>query len=107
MRAIYQQRHQQIVAALTDQFADHLQVIPSAAGLHVTVTATATTASADDLGQVLRRASALGVQIAPLAMYGAGGPVQPGLVVGYGAIPTTRIDEGLRRLRQCFQERAG
>jgi len=29
-------------------------------------------------------------------------PGQPGLVLGYGAIPTARIEEGLRRLRRCF-----
>jgi DNA-binding transcriptional MocR family regulator len=28
----------------------------------------------------------------------------PGLVLGYGAIPTDRIDEGLDRLRRCFED---
>ena len=27
---------------------------------------------------------------------------RPGIVLGYGAIPTARIEEGLRQLRACF-----
>jgi hypothetical protein len=29
-------------------------------------------------------------------------PPQPGLLLGFGAIPTHRIEEGLRRLRRCL-----
>jgi GntR family transcriptional regulator / MocR family aminotransferase len=29
------------------------------------------------------------------------GPPRHGLVIGYGAVPTDRIPEGLRRLREC------
>jgi DNA-binding transcriptional MocR family regulator len=32
------------------------------------------------------------------------GPTRPGLTLGYGAIPTERIEEGLRRLRTCVEE---
>jgi GntR family transcriptional regulator/MocR family aminotransferase len=100
MRAVYQVRHQRIVHALSHDFARHLEVIPSAAGLHVT--ATARSASAGELDEVLRRASEAQVEVLPLSMYGVSGPARPGLVVGYGAIPTERIDEGLRRLRRCL-----
>ena len=100
MRHVYQARHQQVVGALTHRFADHLEVIPSVAGLHVT--ATARFLPADRIDAVLRRASAAGVEVLPLAMYRVDGPPRSGLVVGYGAIPTERIDEGLRRLRRCL-----
>jgi len=100
MRAVYQARHERIVDALTHQFAGHLEVIPSAVGLHVT--ATACSASSQKLEAVLRRASAAGVELLPLSMYGVDIPTRPGLVLGYGAIPTDRIEEGLRRLRHCF-----
>jgi GntR family transcriptional regulator / MocR family aminotransferase len=102
LRGVYQARHQQIVTTLTHQFAGHLQVIPAAAGLHLT--ATAPGASSGELAAVLRRASAAGVQLLPLSMYGVDTPTQPGLVLGYGAIPTERIGEGLRRLRRCFHD---
>jgi DNA-binding transcriptional MocR family regulator len=29
-------------------------------------------------------------------------PSQPGIVLGYGAIPIADIEEGLGRLRRCF-----
>ena len=45
---------------------------------------------------MLGRASAAGVEVQPLLpMYDLGPPVQPGIVLGYGAIPTADIDEGL------------
>jgi GntR family transcriptional regulator/MocR family aminotransferase len=102
MRGVYQARHQRIVDALTDRFAGHLEVIPAAAGLHLA--ATAPGASDGELAAVLRRASAAGVALLPLSMYGVDRPTRPGVVVGYGAIPTERLDEGLRRLRRCFPD---
>jgi GntR family transcriptional regulator/MocR family aminotransferase len=103
MRHVYQARHQQIVDTLTNELGGHLEVVPSAVGLHVT--ATARTASSADLDAVLGRASAAGVEILPLWGYVVGTPTPPGLVFGYGAIPTERIEEGLHRLRQCFEGR--
>ena len=100
MRAVYQQRHRRIVHALTHEFARHLEVVPSVVGLHVT--AMARTATAEAIGEVVRRASAAGVEVQPLSMFGVGTQGPAGLVVGYGAIPTERIEEGLRRLRRCF-----
>jgi GntR family transcriptional regulator/MocR family aminotransferase len=90
------------VAALGHRFARHLEVIPSAAGLHLA--AIARSASAEELEAVLRRASATGVELRPLSMYAVDPPAPPGLVLGYGAIPTDRIDEGLDRLRRCFED---
>jgi GntR family transcriptional regulator / MocR family aminotransferase len=100
MRAVYQQRHRQIVESLDDRFAAYLKRVPSAAGLHVA--ATAPTLAEADLQAVLGRASAAGVELLPLSMYDVGPPGQPGIVLGYGAIPTGDIQEGLDRLRRCF-----
>jgi GntR family transcriptional regulator / MocR family aminotransferase len=87
---------------LARQFAGVLEVIPSAAGLHLT--AVARGASAEELDAVLRRASAAGVEVPPLSMYAVDTPAPPGLILGYGAIPTTRVTEGLHRLRRCFHD---
>jgi len=100
MRAVYQERHLLVVDGLRRQFATHLEVIPSAAGLHVT--ATACSLSAGQLGELLRCASVAGVEVQPLSMYGTAAPGPPGLVVGYGAIPAERIAAGLHRLRRCL-----
>ena len=100
MRAVYQARHEQVVDALTQQFAAHLKPIPSAVGLHLA--ATAPGVSAEELEELLHRASAAGVELLPLSRYGVDTPPQPGLIFAYGAIPTSRIGEGLGRLRRCF-----
>jgi GntR family transcriptional regulator / MocR family aminotransferase len=55
-----------------------------------------------ELASVLERARAAGVGLRGLSYWDVGPPSQPGLVFGYGAVPTARIDEGLRRLRRCF-----
>ena len=48
-------------------------------------------------GSALRR-----LEVQPLSMFDVGQPSQPGIVLGYGAIPTADIEEGLSRLRRCF-----
>jgi GntR family transcriptional regulator / MocR family aminotransferase len=48
------------------------------------------------------RAWAAGVGVLPLSTWDAGPPSPPGLVLGYGAIATDRVDEGLARLRRAF-----
>jgi GntR family transcriptional regulator / MocR family aminotransferase len=101
MRAVYAERHQRIVDILGNRFTDHLKVVPSSAGLHVAATAPAM--SHQELDAVLARASAAGVELLPLSPWDVGPPSQPGIALGYGAIPTGRIDEGLRRLRQTFE----
>jgi GntR family transcriptional regulator / MocR family aminotransferase len=100
MRAVYRARHERVVDALTEQFATHLKVIPSAVGLHLA--AIAPGASSQELDGLLRRASAAGVELLPLSLYAVDTPPQPGLVFAYGAIPTSRIGEGMARLRRCF-----
>ena len=43
-----------------------------------------------------------GVVVQELSKFGVDSPGPPGLLLGYGAIPTARIEDGLRRLRSCF-----
>ncbi len=99
--SVYRLRHALVMQGLIRQFADHLEVIPSAAGLHVT--ALARSASADRIAAVVRRASEGGVQVQELSKFAVEPPGRPGLVLGYGAIATAHIEEGLRRLRGCFE----
>jgi GntR family transcriptional regulator/MocR family aminotransferase len=100
MRGVYAERHARIVEALGDRFADHLKVVPASAGLHVAATAPAM--SHEELAAVLAAASAAGVELLSLSRLAVGPPSQPGIVLGYGAIPSDRVDEGLRRLRVAF-----
>jgi GntR family transcriptional regulator/MocR family aminotransferase len=100
MGAVYRVRHEMVTRTLTTEFADHLELISSSAGLHVS--ALARTSSAEKLGAIARRASEAGVEVQQLARFAVGAPGRAGLVLGYGAIPTAHIEEGLRRLRECF-----
>jgi GntR family transcriptional regulator/MocR family aminotransferase len=100
MGGIYRARHDILTKALAHELADHLEVIPSAAGLHLA--AVARTYSADQIAAVVRRASDAGVAVQELSRFAVDAPGRPGLVLGYGAIPTARIEEGLRRLRSSF-----
>ena len=102
MRGVYAERHRRIVEVLGDRFADHLKVIPSSAGLHVAATAPAM--SHEELAAVLAQAWAAGVELRPLSLWDVGPPSQPGIALGYGAISTGRIDEGLERLRAAFDQ---
>jgi GntR family transcriptional regulator/MocR family aminotransferase len=99
--AVYRRRYELLTDILSRDFAGLLDLIPSAAGLHVA--ALARHASASEISTVVRRASEAGVEVQELSRFGAHGPAQPGLLLGYGAIPTDRIQEGLSRLRDCFE----
>jgi len=76
-----------------------LAAIPSTAGLHLS--ATYLTGTARDMVNALQCAEPAGVYLFPVSDF-AVGHAQPGLVIGYGAIPLERIDEGLHRLRACL-----
>lgn len=97
---LYSARHAMLTEAIRSNFGDYLDLVPSSTGLHIA--ATARTASLDDIDAIASRAFELGVAIQtfPLARM-----PEAGLMLGYGAIETARIAEGLRRLRHCFEER--
>lgn len=100
MRAVYRQRHDVIKRGLAGRLSAHLTPIPSAAGLHIS--ATARTASPEEMTDVARRALAAGVAIQPLSRFQITRPPLAGVALGYGAIEADDIDEGLLRLGQAF-----
>lgn len=100
MRAVYQQRHELIRDVLARDFADHLEVLPSQAGLHLSTLAHALDAA--DIDGVVQEAAADGVEVLPMAPFAAGTQPLAGLVFGYGVIKLERIEAGLHRLRQHF-----
>ena len=98
MRAVYAPRHQKIRAVLAGTLAAHLEVIPSAAGLHL---AALLRGGVDDMDIVVR-AHRRGVAVQPLSRCRIASCGPAGLILGYGAIPIEHIEEGLRRLSDCF-----
>ncbi|MFT4100238.1 MAG: PLP-dependent aminotransferase family protein [Burkholderiaceae bacterium] len=100
MSAIYRQRHQIIADAITRDLAEHLELIPSTTGLHLT--ALARKLSAERIVEIARRAAGRGVACQDLLQFAVSAGPRAGIMLGYGAIQTADIDEGLRLLRACF-----
>lgn len=100
MRREYERRHERISEGLTRHFGDWLQPLPSMVGLHLSAIFRPGSRRLEQ--GVVEGAKAVGVGLVGLARYYANKPAQPGLVLGYGAVATARIDEGLRRLRACI-----
>jgi GntR family transcriptional regulator/MocR family aminotransferase len=99
----YARRHATIVEAVQSGFGGRLRAVPSMAGLHVTAEVTA--GLSIDVDEVVRRAERLGLFVHNLAEFSALRVPRAGLVLGYGAIPTAKLEEGLRRLARCFRAR--
>jgi GntR family transcriptional regulator/MocR family aminotransferase len=101
MRRTYAERHHLVVSIVDSEFADLLVRVPSAAGIHVTGLLRPEVRRSDD--EIVRLALRRGVDVSlPVSALAVTGPPRYGLVIGYGAVPTDRIPDGLRRLRECF-----
>jgi GntR family transcriptional regulator/MocR family aminotransferase len=97
MRVEYQARHERIGQILTRDFTGLLEPVPSAAGLHLS----AVLPEGTDDRAVARRARKAGAGLFALSEFSIDGS-RSGVVLGYGAIPLTHIDEGLSRLREVI-----
>lgn len=96
----YGERHAMLTWEIKRSFGDYLDLVPSSTGLHVA--AYAKRASVEDIDAIASRALDLGVAIHSFPLEGE---PRVGIMLGYGAIETARIAEGLKRLRKCFDER--
>nr|WP_127501378.1 PLP-dependent aminotransferase family protein [Actinoplanes solisilvae] len=84
----YATRHARIVSAL-DRMPG-LDVVPSAAGLHVAALTSA------DTGAVVSAAARAGLAVEDLSDYSEGSPTrQAGFVFGFGAVDPALLDEGM------------
>jgi GntR family transcriptional regulator/MocR family aminotransferase len=97
---VYRERHEILANAIARDFNDHLELIPASTGLHLA--ALARTASVERITSVWRLAVDAGIVFHRLPVFAVGDFAQAGVVLGYGAIATGQIQEGLRRLRTCF-----
>ncbi len=99
MRREYAARHDRIVSTLTREFGRWLTPIISQTGMHVCTTLRSQSVRRE--GEIAARAHAAGVGVDRLSLY-CRDSERAGFVLGYGNIPTSKIDEGLRRLRACL-----
>ncbi|GGO45816.1 MocR-like pyridoxine biosynthesis transcription factor PdxR [Streptomyces lasiicapitis] len=98
MQHTYATRHQAITRALTEHFAGVVELVPSAAGLHVTAFTRGHLADPKALAAQARRARAAGVAVHTLAEVSANRSARPGFVFGYGSIEAPDIEPGLHRV---------
>jgi GntR family transcriptional regulator / MocR family aminotransferase len=98
---VYAERRSLLLAGLAGELAPHLEVVPSAAGLHVC----AVLRSGDEgtASAAAGRALAAGVAVETLDRYEAevGGPA--GFVLGYGAVDAADVPHGLTLLAEALR----
>jgi GntR family transcriptional regulator/MocR family aminotransferase len=100
MRGVYRQRHERITSILRRDFADELRAIPSATGVHLATLSTHR--SVAEIEQIIERAAMAGVGLQATAAMAVDHEPRAGILFGYGAVATEHIDDGLARLRSCF-----
>ena len=100
MRRVYEERHERVRAILDCTFRDRLTPLPSVGGLHLAALLDRDGDARDHA--IAEKARAAGVAVLSLSYHYVSMPPRPGLLIGYGAIATDRIEEGLRLLRRCL-----
>ncbi|HMK86895.1 MAG TPA: PLP-dependent aminotransferase family protein, partial [Steroidobacteraceae bacterium] len=98
MQRIYRARRDLLLHELRSRFERWFQVLPSVAGLHLTVQLD----RAYEEDRVIESAIRQGVRVAPLRRFYPGAPTMRGLVLGYGNIDERGIEEGLDRLHRSL-----
>jgi GntR family transcriptional regulator / MocR family aminotransferase len=91
---VYRERRELLLAALQTHLSRKLILLPSCAGLH---TSGYFRDRGIDIDALSRSAFAAHVAVEPLRAYYAA-RARPGLAIGYGAIPASKIEQGVRRL---------
>jgi GntR family transcriptional regulator/MocR family aminotransferase len=93
-RKAYRARHDLLRRSLRRLDRSDLTLLPSQAGLHVTVLSPATPPDRE----LARRMSRLDLLVGSLGLTYQFGPATPGLVVGFGGIRTERVPAAVARL---------
>lgn len=94
MGKIYAERRAALLRALSQHGGDRLQPVGDAVGLHLAVELPPDISASE----LVTSAAADGIQISALERYALGKPAPNGLVLGYGMIPSERIDAAVERL---------
>jgi GntR family transcriptional regulator/MocR family aminotransferase len=100
MRRVYADRHELVQEILRRQFGDRLTPLPTVGGLHLAALLRRRRGAVDLA--IAESAWRLGVAVLPLSYHYLSRRRRPGFLIGYGAIATDRIEEGLRRFRRCL-----
>ncbi|RAO77322.1 PLP-dependent aminotransferase family protein [Dyella jiangningensis] len=97
MRGLYRERRVALIQAIERWPGDRLRIIGADAGMQLVGLLPEGT---DDVA-LSREAATHGVSVRPLSQCYLESPGRAGLILGYGGVSPTQIDEGVRRLSQC------
>jgi len=95
----YGARRELLIEILSRDFGDVLTLVPSEAGLHVTVRAEL------DMWPLVRAARRAGIWLYSLGDFTDPPNSAHGLLFGYGAVPVDAIEPGLRKLRKIHNQK--
>src|SRR5690606_33752870 len=99
LRRVYEERHERVRRILLRDFGGCLTPLPSVGGLHLAALLEGEGDAASRDHALATRARAAGVSVLALSYHYVSLPPRAGLLIGYGAIESRRIDEALGRLR--------
>lgn len=102
MRKVYEQRRTTLQEALVHHFEGRLELIPGAAGLHLSATLEPSLAG----DELVVRAGSMGIRVQALSRYRWNGTEPNGLAFGYGRIPSDRIEEAVARLAHLSTQKS-
>ncbi|TDV09305.1 PLP-dependent aminotransferase family protein [Paraburkholderia caballeronis] len=102
MRALYGERRQLLIDAVTQHFGDALPVMGDEAGLHFVL---GLPEGCDDRA-VTAASYEAGVIVRPLASYYSGQPTRKGLLTGYACVPNEQIGPAFATLAKVIEEHA-
>lgn len=102
MTRLYRQRRRRLLEALDEHFGSGVCVSGEAAGLHVLVTLTGLPGVGEH--DIAERAARAGVRVYPASgYYVRTRPAEPTFLMGYAALPTERITEGVALLAEAVR----
>lgn len=104
MRQVYAERRTMLLASLTQEFEDCLEVVPSVYGMHITALARG---SAIDLEELAAGVLSHDVKLHTLRRYHLGPERRQGLVFAFGTADVAAISRGLTALRAAYIGRDG
>jgi GntR family transcriptional regulator/MocR family aminotransferase len=99
-RRQYQERRERLESALQRHLGDSLKLVSGEAGLHLSVLFRDARVDPDAVVQSARDA---GVGVSAVSRFSVSRKPVRGLVIGYGAISASAIDDGVQRLAECIR----
>ena len=98
MRTIYRKKNKVLLRAIDESFSGRVQVIGEKSGLHVLLDVRNGMAEAE----LIQSAARKGVKVYPTSVYHSGSSAGQAILIGYGGLTQSEIEEGTRKLGKAW-----